>query len=445
MQDNQAQGQGLRDLRESQAQAKTRLMASAVTLAQDGQVRRANLVSHDHSNDTSCVGELKHVNVLSKTELKTLAEARDKWCVSIFMPTHRAGVETRQDPIRLKNVLGETEKRLLAKSLRTPDVEALLAPAYKLLQDGLFWRGQSDGLAIFISPQMSRHYRLPLDFEGLVAIEQHFHLKPLLPLLSGDGRFYVLAISQNAVRLLQGTRHSVSQVELMGIPSSLDEALKYDDPESRLQFHTATGALGGHGERAAVFHGHGVGSNDAKTNILRYFHRVDESLTAALRDEQSPLVLIAVDYLHPLYGEANTYPHLVGEGVEGNPEELSAKELHRRAWDIVEPRFLRAQTEAAERYRQLAETEQASSDLKKVVPAAHYGRVETLFVAVGLQQWGTFDLAINAVQVHPEAEPGDEDLLNCAAIQTLLNGGTVYAVEPEKVPGEALLAAVFRY
>lgn len=58
------------------------------------------------------------MNVLSKTELKTLAEARDKWCVSIFMPTHRAGVETRQDPIRLKNLLGETEKRLLANSHR---------------------------------------------------------------------------------------------------------------------------------------------------------------------------------------------------------------------------------------------------------------------------------------------------------------------------------------
>jgi hypothetical protein len=26
-----------------------------------------------------------------------------------------------------------------------------------------------------------------------------------------------------------------------------------------------------------------------------------------------------------------------------------------------------------------------------------------------------------------------------------LNGGTVYAVEPEKVPDQALLAAVFRY
>jgi len=42
-----------------------------------------------------------------------------------------------------------------------------------------------------------------------VVVSDRFHLKPLLPLLTGDGRFYILALSQNQVRLLQGTRYSV--------------------------------------------------------------------------------------------------------------------------------------------------------------------------------------------------------------------------------------------
>jgi hypothetical protein len=49
------------------------------------------------------------------------------------------------------------------------------------------------------------------------------------------------------------------------------------------------------------------------------------------------------------------------------------------------------------------------------------------------------------VDLHPEPEPDDEDMLDFAAIHTLLNGGTVYAVEPEKVPDEAPAAAIFRY
>lgn len=184
-----------------------------------------------------------------------------------------------------------------------------------------------------------------------------------------------------------------------------------------------------------------------KDYILRYFHQVDGGLRNLLGDEGAPLVLAGVDYLLPIYKEANSYPHLVDVGIEGNPEELSAEGLHEHAWAIVHPLFLSAQKKAAARYRQLAGagSEQASSDPKEIVPAAYHGRVETFFVAVGLQQWGTFDPATNVIQLHKEAEPGDEDLLDLAAVHTLLNGGTVYAVEPEKVPDDAGLAAVFRY
>jgi hypothetical protein len=364
------------------------------------------------------------------------------------MPTHRVGQEIQQDPIRLKNLLGEAEERLLARGLRTPEAQELLEPAEKLLQDGLFWQRQGDGLAIFLSLEEFRYYRLPFDFDELVVVADRFHIKPLIPLLSGAAQFYVLALSQSKVRLLQGTRYSVSEVDLEGMPKGLAEVLRYNDPEKRFQFHTTTRTPGGKGQRPAMFHGHGVASaDDPKDYVLRYFHRVDEGLRDLLRDEQAPLVLAGVDYLLPVYKEANTYPYLVEEGIGGSPEELSAEELHQQAWAIMQPLFMAAQKEAAAQYRQLAGagSERGSNDLKEIVPAAYHGRVETLFVTVGLQQWGTFDPATNAVQLHPEAKPGDEDLLDFVAVHTLLNGGTAYAVGPEKVPGEAPLAAVFRY
>ncbi len=86
-----------------------------------------------------------------------------------------------------------------------------------------------------------------------------------------------------------------------------------------------------------------------------------------------------------------------------------------------------------------------STSLSETVPTAYFGRVEELFVAVGVQQWGSFDPTANEVRIHAIAEPGDQDLLDAAAIQTLLNGGTVYAVPPDRVPDAAPLAAVFRY
>jgi hypothetical protein len=164
-----------------------------------------------------------------------------------------------------------------------------------------------------------------------------------------------------------------------------------------------------------------------------------------LKEEQAPLVLAGVEYLLPIYREVNTYQYLLDGGITGNPEGLSSENLHRQAWAQVEPYFKREQEAAAARYRQLAGTGKTSHDPKEIVPAAYHGRVESLFVAVGRQQWGDYDPGVNRVNLNSKAEPGSSDLLDLAATQTLLHGGSVFAVDPSDVPDEALLAAVFRY
>jgi hypothetical protein len=163
--------------------------------------------------------------------------------------------------------------------------------------------------------------------------------------------------------------------------------------------------------------------------------------------QSAPLVLAGVEYLLPLYREASHYPQLLEEGLPGNPEVLRADELHTRAWDIMQPIFQKEQQRATEHYQRLAgmNSPLASSDVQVIAPAARYGRVETLFVELGRHQWGTFDPNSQTVHLHSAAEPGDEDLLDFAAAYTFLDGGVVYAVEPERLPGHTPLAATFRY
>jgi len=382
------------------------------------------------------------MSLLDKDELTALMAEHPGWCISIYMSTHRAGADTKQDPIRFKNLLREAEEKLIAAGLRTVDARTLLEPAQDLEGYSPFWRHLSDGLALFLAADMFHTHRLPFHFDELVVVNERCHVKPLLPLLTGDGQFYVLALSQNGVRLLRGTRHSVDEVELEDIPGSLAETLRYDDLGRPLQFHTRTG---GSGERGAIFFGHGAGGEEDKKNILRYFRQIDTGVREALKDKRAPLVLAGVDYLLPLYRQANGYRHLLNEGITGNPEELTAEELHEQAWAIVQPDFQKAQRDAADRYRQLAGGERASGDLNTIAPAAYQARVDVLFVAVGVQRWGRFDPDANHVHVRETAEPGDEDLLDFAAAHSILNGGTVYAVAPDDVPGGPALAAVFRY
>jgi len=383
------------------------------------------------------------MDLLSRDELKRLAAQEDGVFVAVYMPTERAGAETRGNSIRFKNLLAKAAVLLEEHGVRTPEVANLLEPARKLQADSDFWQHQADGLAAFLTQGFFRYYRLPLAFDELVVVTRRFHLKPLLPFLSSDGQFLVLALSQNKVRLLRCTRYRETEVEVEGMPHSLAEALRYDDPESQLQFHTGTPR--GAGRRPAIHHGHGVGTDDAKDNILRYFRQIDTALDEVLREEQVPLILAGVEYLHPIYRDATTYPHLIDKGITGNPDELSGQELRERAWRIAQPIFQQSQQDASERYRELEGTELASNDVREVVLASHDGRVETLFAALGCHQWGTFDPQRREIQLHDQAAPGDEDLLDLAAIRALLNGGAVCAFEPKRMPTDAPIAAVFRY
>ncbi len=388
------------------------------------------------------------MDILTRTELEQLMRKEQQQCVSIYMPTHRTGTEAQQDPIRLKNLIREAEKRLAARGVSTSDVQKMVAPASQLLQDFHFWQHQSDGLAIFLSSDKVRRYRLPLNFEELVAVEDHFHIKPLLPLFTGDGKFYILALSQNEVRLLNGTRYSVSEVDIGQIGGSLAEAIPSVNHQMSLQSHTS-GSPDGMSEGGSVtFHGQGGDSGEsAKNELLRYFRLVADGLTEFVQGDHAPLVLAGVEYLLPIYKEANTYPNLIDAVIKGNPELLHMDELHQSAWDILGPFFQAAQAEAVAHYQQLdgQASERAADTLEKIVPAAYGGRVEILFVAADVQQLGVFNPVTNEIEFHDPIKPGDESLLDLAAVQTYLNGGVVYTMAPEKVPGGKSAAAVLRY
>jgi hypothetical protein len=383
----------------------------------------------------------------SREELKALVQEEIPPCVSIYVPSTLREGQLWQEPIYLKNALQEAEQRMLAMDMRRPDVEAMLAPARGLLNDGSFWAIPHQGLALFVSmsPSAYRYYTddsIAIEFEPTVVVGNHFYVTPLLPLLTGDGQFYVLALSQNHVGLLKGTRDTIQPVSTSGVPENIHEALGEEIPEREIQGRPMNVAGG---EQTGVFGGFDPGDYE-KDRVQRFCRTIANRLRAFLADQHAPLVIAGQDYLHPIYREANTYPHLLEKGITVNADTLTAEELHKSAWAIVEPYFHKEMEDAIERYRQYSNTEQVSSKLADIIPAAHFGRVATLFVAEGKHQYGMFDPDTMRLEVHRESHFDNVDLIDEAATQTVLNGGVVYIIREANMPARhAEIAAIYRY
>ena len=374
---------------------------------------------------------------LLRSDFQILADASST-CISIYMPAEKAGAETRKNPIRFKNLIREAEEKV-AELNETDRIKDPLESAKAYIDNYDFWQHQDYGLAFFINSEGIKYYRLPHNFEESVRVSDRFYLKPLLPVLTNDNKFYLLALSQNEVRFFLGSHYSINQIKLPDdVPASLAEALKYDDPEKQQQYHT--GDAGG----SPIYHGQGVGTTDNKDEIQRFFQQIDASLTSVLQEETTPLILAGVEFLLPIYHEANSYNNLLEQGITGNPENVEISDLHQQAWSIVRPHLENAKQSAMEQYQQLSSTGEASSQVEAIVVGAANGQVDTLFVTPDAECWGKFDRQANKAEV-TQTEDNSIDLIDFAVTQTYLQGGSVYTIEQSAMPEAQMAIAIFRY
>lgn len=385
------------------------------------------------------------MDLLTKADLERLAErGSPDLHVSLFSPTHAYGEGTRTDPIRWKNLVSLVERTLAEQGIRAPEIADLLSPAWQLLEDHFAWRYMSDGLALYLRPGWHQLFRVPTTVPEVATIGDRFVVGPLLRTVTADSHFLVLALSQRRVRLLEGSRQRVEELELAEVPTSLRDVI--EPPEPRSDTMTFPLSSGGRGGGAAVFFGHGTADDDFKQDQLRSFLRqVAAGLADYLTDQNLPMVLLGLDETVSQYRDLNRYAHVIEDAVRQNPDELSVDELHSLAWPLVETILAAERKAAVGRFEELHGTGRAVNDPTKIGEAARHGRVDTLFLATEPWCWEHLPDGAEVVELGVDEAFGHCELLDRAAIDSLSAGGQVYAVPAAEVPGGGDIAAIFRY
>ena len=385
-------------------------------------------------------------SVVERQQWQALVEHTDPLSVSIYMPTHPAGADMRQDPIRLRNLLDKSEQQLIAMGMRTPIAADRLKQARAFLLDSDFWRHQGRGLALFAADGIFETHVLPFEPQEIVAVADHFYLKPMFALQAGQ-RFYILSLSKNAVRLYRCDRQEIEPVDLPGAPASFAEHTRVYEPEESLQWHTETAGHVPGGSRPAAFHGQADGGDQSidKRRAMEYCHEIDVALNRVLSQERAPLLLAAAEPLSGFYRRLSNYPTIYPRTLEGCPDIAGAKDLHSRAWQILEENNKAPLRQAADRYYVATNAGQGSNDLLEILSTASIGGVDTLFVAGDEHCWGLYDFGAGSITRHDAQQPGDADLLNLAAVLAHRNGASVHVVPRSQVPGDMPAAAAFRF
>jgi hypothetical protein len=380
------------------------------------------------------------MRTLTYNDLVELAEVTDEHLVSLYMPLH-TGAEHRQNPVRYKNLLRAAEEQLSKRGASSRVIRSVLEPAQQLLDDTEVWQEQGRSLAVFVGAEHIRLWRPVIDCAESCSVGSIFHVIPLVRWLDNEAPYYVLAVSQNDVRLWRGTRGEMEEVAA-DLPRNMQDALRLDTPQSFPQQHAAQ--RGTPGKQGLVFHGQGGAPDAAKQEIQAYFREIDRRLTAALREDE-PLIFAGVDYLFPIYQEVNSYAHLMPQSIVGNHELWSAREIQRLAWPLVES-LLRERREATlTKYGNSISANRAVHRVEDVIWAADAGAVETLFIDPAARLTGAFDTQQLTVQVDERPREDSEDLLNLATVLVLRSSGFVQPLGPGEMPCGGPMAATLRY
>ena len=304
-----------------------------------------------------------YIDIPSQLEITHLLEAREPGSVSIYVPTSPLPTEVDASRIELKNLAADAVARLEASGLDKRSTAAVADALDDLDDDPAFWAYQARSLAVFATPTHLVTFRLPNRLSSVVVVADRFHLKPLLRSVTFPQAGFVLALAQGSVRLLEiATDVPPAELRVEDLPTDVASAAG----KASIKDRSESGRL--------------QGSEGQKVRMTQYARRIDSALRPVLTGQDLPLILAATDPLDAIYRSVNAYPHLVPEGIVGNPEGRSDGELADAARPILDAAHARTLADLRERFELRASQGRTSLDVVDVARAATFGAVDLVYI-----------------------------------------------------------------
>lgn len=369
-----------------------------------------------------------YVDIPTRSEFSALAGARADACVSIYLKTTPVTQEIAAARIEFGNLVREAQRQLEEAGFDKRRLAALSEQLGDLAADDGFWRLQANSLAVFATPDTVRTYRLANDLVSMVQVADRFHLKPLFRAVTFPHSAFILALSENAVRLIE--MHAdlpPATVKVPGLPKDAASSVG----KSTLNDRTYGGRI--------------HASEGQNVRFQQYVRQIDAALRPILAGRETPLILAATDRLASVFPKINSYPHLLGATIADSPDRLTDAELAGRARPILDEAYARELDGIRSLFDKRAGERRATTDISDAARTATFGGIDILLVDIDSVVPGFVDDESGAVEFVEKDDAAAYGVVDEIAARAFASGAKVLGVRRADIPGGKELAAILRH
>lgn len=370
--------------------------------------------------------QMLYLDTPSSRDLSGLNEVRADVCVSIYLPTTPLTQDIDKARIKLSNLSREAVRQLEDAGTDKRRLAALQEHLDDLADDDGFWRYQAHSLAIFATPDSLRTYRLANKLGQLVEVSDRFHLKPLIRAITFPHAAYVLAISENAVRLVEISPDlPATTVDVPGLPRDAASAVG----KSTINDRSPSGRI--------------QGKEGQKTRLAQYIRQVDAALRPILAGSDVPVILAAAQPVESLFRSVSSIS-LLPDTVAGSHDRTSDADLAAAARPVLDAHY---QAQIAD-FRALFDTRKGqrrtTTDISDAARAATFGNIDRLLVDIEAVVDGFVDEETGAVTFDDSGDARNYGVIDEIAGRALRTGARVLGVRSDDIPDGKRLAAILR-
>ena len=312
-----------------------------------------------------------NINLKNPLKLEKL-ENTEGIKLSLFMPTHLADPENRQDPIVFKNLLKEAEKQL--EEYPEGTLANVMESLNEMQQDRMFWNYSKHGLGILASEEETKIFKVGYPVAESVKIGSTYHILPLLRHMEGKDEAILADISRDRIDLYHFDGAEVKEIEPEGLETIFTDLFDDHDPDK--DGHSGVTVKG-----YSTTHHAGVSKpEEDRKEREKYLRYLDQGFEKIYKEKGLPFVLAGTSDTLAAFLDLAKGTFYLKETIDKPLDSFDHNELKEVADGIMKTYRRERYSSDQDVVSQALSQNLAETDLAKIKKLTEEGRIGELLV-----------------------------------------------------------------